>query len=611
MLEEKKKIAKRDLDGGSDEMAELRARLEEAEETLRAIREGEVDAVIMSGARGDQVYTLMGADAPYRVILQTMSEGACTLDAAGTVMYCNRRLAEMLKLPIEQVIGSDVFRHIPQQDRGSFGAFLSQAGNQAVHHEASLRLAGGDTLPVLLSASPLALDGTRHVCVIVTDLTQRKQIEEELRCARDELELRVAERTAELTETNFRLEQEIQERTQVEEELRQSEDELRRSEHNLIQAQRIGHTGSWEWDVRTSDVLASEEFHRLFGMGKEAALSLPTLLARVHPEDMDLATSMLEKVRAGLPRVNVDIRLPLPDGAVRILNVEGEVTDADAAGKPRCMAGTVQDVTERKRAEDQIRRYNEELERQVAERTAHIQKLERLRVEAEKQAAIGRMAARIAHEINNPLAGIKNSFLLVKKAIPPTFKHYEFVGRIDKELDRIARIVRQMFEVYKPQRNAPALFSVSDAVRDVVALLHGNAHAKHVTLEIGAEAASAVVYLHEDSVRQVLFSIIQNAIEASPEGGTVRIGAELQDHMLKLDIVDQGCGIPPEVGARIFEPFFTTKNELASGGLGLGLSITNGVVEAMGGHLSYESAVGKGTAFKVTLPLNHTNKEVQ
>jgi PAS domain S-box-containing protein len=268
------------------------------------------------------------------------------------------------------------------------------------------------------------------------------------------------------------------------------------------------------------------------------------------------------------------------------------------------------DITERKRAEELVRRHSEELERLVAERTAQIQKLERLRLESEKQVAIGRMAARIAHEINNPLAGIKNSFLLVKRGIDPDFKYYDFVGRIEKEIERVARIVRQMFELYRPERKEPTQFRPADVIRDVAALLEGNCRNQGVSIDLDAAAAQAAVLLHEDSLRQVLFNLVQNAIEASPTGRRIHVTATASPLDLTVAVRDEGCGIPEDVQSRIFEPFFTTKSGLTTGGLGLGLSTTKGLVEAMGGTLTYESVVGQGTTFQFTLPLSVEQPEV-
>ncbi|HEY3296317.1 MAG TPA: PAS domain S-box protein [bacterium] len=386
-------------------------------------------------------------------------------------------------------------------------------------------------------------------------------------------------------------------RMKSEEALRESEDRYR----SLVETAPIPMIMS----SKSRIILANRAFHTLIGTDQiEDDLDLE-MQRFVHPKDYDKLAAIKQTVLSRRAKTGVvEFRMKRLNGAIR--HVEAVAQPIDRNGVNSTLV-VFRDVTEQKHAEDLIRKHAIELERQVAERTAHIQKLERLRVEAEKQAAIGRMAARIAHEINNPLAGIKNSFLLVKKAIPPTFKHYEFVGRIDKELDRIARIVRQMFEVYKPERSAPAPVDVPEVLRDVTALLQGNARAQGVTLEMDASGVDGTVHLHEDSLRQALFSIIQNAIEASGAGMVVRISATARDQVLSVSVADQGCGIPPEVGARIFEPFFTTKDDLVSGGLGLGLSITKGVVEAMGGVLNYESEVGKGTTFQVILP----NQSVQ
>ena len=112
------------------ENAELRARLEEAEETLRAIRCGEVDALFVSGADGDQVFTLTGADYPYRMLIEEMSEGALTLAVDGVILYANRCFAEMLKTPLEQVIGSSIHTWIEPGGQNILQALLQQAGSQ-------------------------------------------------------------------------------------------------------------------------------------------------------------------------------------------------------------------------------------------------------------------------------------------------------------------------------------------------------------------------------------------------------------------------------------------------------------------------------------------------
>jgi PAS domain S-box-containing protein len=171
------------------QIEELRMRLEEAEETLRAIRKGEVDALVVSGPQGDQVYTLKGAEQPYRVYVETMNEGAVTLGPDGTILYCNNRFGELVKEPIERIIGSKIVRFIAPTDTLSFeSAFQSgRKGNSKV--EILLKAGDGQlTLtPVHLSLSPLETDDVPCICMVVMDLTERKRAEQELKESEERL----------------------------------------------------------------------------------------------------------------------------------------------------------------------------------------------------------------------------------------------------------------------------------------------------------------------------------------------------------------------------------------------------------------------------------------
>jgi len=255
-------------------------------------------------------------------------------------------------------------------------------------------------------------------------------------------------------------------------------------------------------------------------------------------------------------------------------------------GKVVGTRGVARDITERKRAEELLR-------------------------ESEKLAATGRIAARIAHEINNPLGGIKNSFLLIKDAIPKDHPYYQYVGRIEKEIDRIAHIVHQMFDLYRQDREPTKQFSVDETIRDVVALLESSCRERQVNIEIDTGEAPVVDTMPEGSLRQVLFNVIQNAIEASPPGKMVKVTAGASKNFFTLTVSDQGKGIPEKIRSHIFEPFFTTKSAEVTGGLGLGLSVSKSLVEAMGGSLDFESKTGKGTKFSIVLPMERLKKEEQ
>lgn len=235
---------------------------------------------------------------------------------------------------------------------------------------------------------------------------------------------------------------------------------------------------------------------------------------------------------------------------------------------------------------------------------------EKMLRENEKLAVTGRIAARIAHEINNPLAGIRNSFLLIKDGISSEHPYFSYVGRIEKEIDRIARIVRQMFDLHRPDYITPRDVELHQTIGDVVALLDSIAHAHGVTLTVDVAGAARRVSLPEDSLRQVLYNIIVNAIEASPADSVVEIKATLSASDVEILVADRGEGIAPAMQSQIYEPFFTTKSQTGTGGLGLGLPISKGLIEAMQGSLDLERTSRSGTVFRVTIPVCQPDDEV-
>jgi formate hydrogenlyase transcriptional activator len=162
------------------ENEDLRRRLEEAEETLQAIHRGEVDALVLSGPDGDQVFTLEGAETPYRILLETMKEGAVTMTADGNIMYCNNRFAEMIKMSPPQIINSPIYDVISPADKKLFDGILTERGRG----EISLRAKDKTHLPVYLSCTSLELGDTPSVCMVVTDLTEQKRNEEILKADR-------------------------------------------------------------------------------------------------------------------------------------------------------------------------------------------------------------------------------------------------------------------------------------------------------------------------------------------------------------------------------------------------------------------------------------------
>jgi PAS domain S-box-containing protein len=399
--------------------------------------------------------------------------------------------------------------------------------------------------------------------------------EQRLALLNQELERRVAGRTAELQESEGRFRQ------------------LAENIHEVL----------WMESLDTRQLLyVSPEYEKIWGRTCQSLYEQPNaFLSTVFPDDQESFKFHLHKQRRG-EFSELEYRIVRSDGSIRWI-WDRSFPIRNGNGKVYRSAGIAEDITERKRMEGQIRQYTEELEKLVEQRAARIQELERQRAESEKLAATGRMAARIAHEINNPLGGIKNSFLLIKDAIPSDHQYFKYVSRIEREIERIARIVRQMFDLYKPEQGLWHEFPIEEAIRDIVALLEPSRREKGATIEVDTNNSPPTVTMPEGPLRQVLFNLIQNAIEASPSGGLVKIDALTKGKTLTITVSDQGNGIPEELRTRIFEPFFTTKSDLVNGGVGLGLSVSKSIVETLKGSLTFESEIGKGTVFRISLPV--------
>jgi PAS domain S-box-containing protein len=167
----------------SRELAELRALLAETEETLRAIRSGEVDAVVVAGKQGPQVFTLEGAEHAYRMLIESMNEGALTLTANAVILYANQCFATMVKRPLEQVTGSSFRRFLSAADRATLRPLLKRADKSGSRIQVRLKANDGSHVPAHISIRPLAKNGSKSAtfALVVTDMTEARRTEERLR----------------------------------------------------------------------------------------------------------------------------------------------------------------------------------------------------------------------------------------------------------------------------------------------------------------------------------------------------------------------------------------------------------------------------------------------
>ncbi|MBO9370313.1 MAG: response regulator [Chloroflexi bacterium] len=279
--------------------------------------------------------------------------------------------------------------------------------------------------------------------------------------------------------------------------------------------------------------------------------------------------------------------------------VIGALELADKIGGPftetdrdllQTLAGSVAVAVENAQLYAEVNDYARALERSQAQL-----------IQAEKMAAIGRLAASIAHEINNPLQAIHNTIHLAMTDHLPPEKRGEYLGMAQKEVERLIEIVQRMLEFYRPSKGGIVQTDVNCLLRDALAI--ADKRLQHGRIRVSARFADGLppILGVPDQLTQVFLNIIINAVEAMPEGGDLRVGTLLTDdrRWVLVAFQDSGPGLTAEQIAHIFEPFYTTKPS----GTGLGLAISYGIVERHGGTIEVSSQPGQGATFVVRLPV--------
>jgi PAS domain S-box-containing protein len=365
---------------------------------------------------------------------------------------------------------------------------------------------------------------------------------------------------------------------------------LRDSEERMRVAAEAVNLGIWEWDLIKDEIWATNARRALVGWPASGKIAWNDFMNRVHVDDRDRVRHAVDGAIHSGEDFESEYRLILPDGIVRWMSTRGSV-HFDEARKPVRLLGISIDITARKQAELEAQRDRAEL--------SHLSRV----------ALMGEMSASIAHELNQPLAGILSNAAAGQRFIDrgdvDQAEIRELLGDIMADSRRASDIVRGIRGMVKKEQIARRAVNLNEVVMDAVHMASPDAVLRSCALETSLEPNLRPIDGDPVQLQQVLLNLVINAFDAmrdmSPSSRKVLITTQSNgDGAVRTSVRDHGLGISEDMQDRLFDPFFSTKTE----GLGMGLAIVRSIVEAHGGTITAENADGGGARFEFVLPTN-------
>jgi two-component system, cell cycle sensor histidine kinase and response regulator CckA len=368
-----------------------------------------------------------------------------------------------------------------------------------------------------------------------------------------------------------------------------AEEKIRRSEARLLEAQRIGHVGNWERDLRNDELFWADETYRILGLSPDVTPSIEALLGAIDPADRELAGRALEATVKQREQFDLDLRIVRGGGSKGWVHAQAAVT-CDSAGRPIRVFGTIQDISERKQMEEAL-------------------------VRAQRLEMAGTIAGQLAHDFNNLLTPIVAFPELIRMELPEGHLALEYVELIENAGEQMAAINQNLLALARRGHFSQEPISLDEVVKKALSQMASVPRTLVVELDLAADCLPVMGSAAQ--LGRVISNLVANARDAVLNIGVIGIKTEnvyldreqsgyervAVGEYVRLRVEDTGCGMSAETQKKIFDPFFTTKTADRRRGTGLGLSIVQSIVRDHNGVVDVASQEGTGTTFSLYFPV--------
>lgn len=541
------------------DLEDLKAQLQEANETIHAIRTGQVDALIVQGENGSQLYTLKSADHTYRVFIEKMKEGAVTLNNDGMILYSNSQFADMVNLPWEKVVGLPIADLIPDEWKSTFRKITRQGWQSDSKGEIFLRNKNGDLIPFLLSVTALELDEGTALSIILTDLTTQKENEKQLQLKNQQLE----EARLAAYKMNEELEDMVEERTK---DLLMSREYFKFLADNIpVIVWTAGPNGKLDY--------VNRRWVEYTGYDVESSKTKQSEL--VHPEDLERSTTEWRKALKEKRPFEYEFRFKrIADGTFRWHYAEA-IPFKDENGNITAWIGTNIDIDDKKK-------------------------------ELDKKDEFISVAS---HELKTPLTSLKGYIQLMEyqNNLPESSKI--FVTKATSSINKLQHLIDQLLDASKIQAGKLKFNKQELDLTKLVEQCIETSQYMYPAFKIKKDLEKNItVYGNDERLEQVVMNLISNAVKYSPNNKEIVIKASRNGTKAMVSVKDFGIGMSITDQKSIFQRFYRVNgHDGTMPGLGMGLYISSEIIREHDGEIKVKSKLNQGSVFSFNLPLASQN----